>query len=188
MLAPKDIPNLISLGRILLTMPVVLALVREDFQLALWLFLIAGISDGLDGFLAKHYQWQSRLGGLLDPLADKLLLISSALCLAWLGLLPFWLVAVILLRDLIIVGGAFFWNFFIGMLEARPTIISKINTFVQIALVLAVVSEQVFAWLPRGTLDALIWITLATTLTSGMDYVWEWSKRARATFKAASDE
>lgn len=186
MLAPKDIPNLISLGRILLSIPVALALLRHEFQLALWLFLIAGISDGLDGFLAKHYQWQSRLGGLLDPLADKLLLISTALCLAWLGLLPVWLVAVILLRDLIIIGGAFFWNFLIGLLEAKPTIISKINTFVQIALVLAVVSEQVFAWLPDGAINALVWVTLATTVTSGLDYVWEWSKRARDSLRSSN--
>lgn len=187
MLAPRHIPNLISIGRIVLTLPIVLALLRQDFRLALLFFTLAGISDGLDGFLAKQYQWQSRLGALLDPMADKILLAASSLSLAWLGLLPVWLVGVILLRDLIIIGGAFFWNVLIGQLEAKPTIISKINTFVQIGLVLAVVSEKAFVWLPAGTLEALVWITLATTLTSGMDYVWEWSKNARANLTNTQD-
>lgn len=187
MLAPRHIPNLISLGRILLTLPIVLALLRQDFHLALLLFALAGISDGLDGFLAKHYRWQSRLGTLLDPLADKILLIASSLSLTWLGLLPLWLVGLILLRDLIIIGGALFWNMLIGQLEARPSIISKINTFVQISLVLAVVGEQAFTWLPAGTLDALVWITLATTLASGIDYVWEWGKHARTQLKNTAD-
>ncbi|MBF0255363.1 MAG: CDP-alcohol phosphatidyltransferase family protein [Gammaproteobacteria bacterium] len=176
---PRDIPNLITLLRILLVLPVVYCLLQHEFALALGLFLLAGISDGVDGFLAKHYHWQSRLGSLLDPLADKLLLVSSTLSLAWLGLLPWWLVAAVLLRDLLIVGGAIWWNFHISLLEAEPTIVSKINTFMQIVLVLAVVLAQIFSQLPDGTLTALIWVTLATTLTSGMDYVWEWSKRAR---------
>ncbi|MEO5343813.1 MAG: CDP-alcohol phosphatidyltransferase family protein [Gammaproteobacteria bacterium SHHR-1] len=177
----SDIPNLITLARILLVGPVVYALLREEFALALGLFFIAGVSDGVDGFLAKHYHWQSRLGSLLDPLADKLLLVSSSLSLAWLGLLPWWLVAAVLLRDLIIVGGALWWNFNISLLEAEPTIVSKINTFMQIVLVLAVVLAQLplLDLLPEGALTALIWATLATTLSSGIDYVWEWSKRAR---------
>jgi cardiolipin synthase len=179
MLRPKDIPNLITLLRILLVIPVVYALLQKEFGLALGLFFIAGVSDGVDGFLAKHYHWQSRLGSLLDPLADKLLLVSSSLSLAWLGLLPGWLVAAVLLRDLLIVGGAAWWNFHISLLQAEPTIISKINTFMQIVLVLTVVLAQIFSQLPDGTLTALIWVTLATTLSSGIDYVWEWSKRAR---------
>lgn len=164
---------------ILLVVPVVFALLERDFALALGLFLLAGVSDGVDGFLAKRYHWQSRLGSLLDPLADKLLLVSSTLTLAWLGLLPWWLVAAVFLRDLIIVSGAVWWNFHISLLEAEPTTVSKINTFMQIVLVLAVVEEQLLGLLPAGTLMALIWVTLATTLTSGIDYVWNWSKRAR---------
>ena len=179
MIEARHIPNLITLLRILLVAPVVMTLVNHQYALALGLFLIAGISDGVDGFLAKHYGWQSRLGSLLDPLADKLLLVSSTLALAWQGLLPWWLVAVVLLRDLVIVGGAVWWNFHVSLLEAEPTIVSKINTFMQIVLVLAVVIEQVVSLLPGGTLMALVWVTLATTLSSGIDYVWEWSKRAR---------
>ena len=179
MLQAKDIPNLISITRILLTVPVVLALLNRSFDWALLLFVLAGISDGVDGFLAKQFHWQSRLGSLLDPLADKLLLVSSSLCLAWLGLLPVWLVAAVMLRDLIIVTGATLWNFRIGRLQAEPTIVSKINTFVQIVLVLSVVADQALGILPAGVVPALVWITLATTVSSGIDYVWTWSKRAR---------
>lgn len=178
-LQAKDIPNLISLARILLTVPVVLALLDHAYHWALLLFLVAGVSDGVDGLLAKRFHWQSRLGSLLDPLADKLLLVSSSLSLAWLGLLPVWLVAAVLLRDLIIVAGATYWNFRIGRLEAVPTIVSKINTFVQIVLVLTVVAEQALDILHDGVVPALVWITLATTVSSGIDYVWTWSKHAR---------
>jgi cardiolipin synthase len=179
MLQRRDIPNLITLLRMLLVVPVVYALLRQWFDLALLLFVLAGVSDGVDGFLAKHYGWQSRLGSLLDPLADKLLLVSATLSLAWLGLLPVWLVAAVLLRDLLIIGGALWWNFRVSRLQAEPTIISKINTFMQIVLVVGVVSEQAYPLLPPGSLNALVWVTLATTLTSGIDYVWAWSSKLR---------
>lgn len=179
MLQARDIPNLITIARIVLTLPVVVALIYRDFSLALTLFVVAGVSDGIDGFLAKQFHWQSRLGSLLDPIADKLLLVSSYLSLGWLGLLPPWLVAVVMLRDLIIVGGATFWSLRIGELEAEPTIVSKINTFMQIILVVSVVSDQALRLLPPGTIDAMVWITFATTLSSGIDYVWVWSRRAR---------
>lgn len=179
MLRARDIPNIITLARILLTIPVVVALLYLEFGLALTLFLIAGLSDGVDGFLAKQFHWQSRLGSLLDPAADKLLLVSSFLSLGWLGLLPPWLVGAVMLRDLIIIGGAGAWTLRIGQLVAEPTIISKINTFTQIVLVVSVVADQALGLLPPGSIEALVWITLATTLSSGMDYVWVWGKRAR---------
>ena len=178
MLHARDIPNVITIARILLTAPVVWALLTERFGLALILFIIAGVSDGVDGFLAKQFRWQSRLGSLLDPLADKLLLISSYFSLGWLGLMPWWLIGVIILRDLVIVGGAIYWDKRVKRLDAEPTIISKINTFVQIVLVVSVVTDLVWPMLPHGAIDALIWITFATTVSSGADYVWVWSKRA----------
>lgn len=87
----RDIPNIISVFRILLVLPVVWLLLQQQYTMALVLFAIAGVSDALDGFLAKHNGWESRLGTILDPLADKLLLVCSFLTLAWLGLIPFWL-------------------------------------------------------------------------------------------------
>ncbi len=116
----RDIPNLISFLRILLTIPVVWLLIEQQFSAALILFGVAGFSDALDGYLAKRFAWRSRLGGLLDPLADKALLMSSFLVLGVLGLIPVWLVMLVIFRDLVIVGGALYYHFSIEDLQARP--------------------------------------------------------------------
>ncbi|MCP4128969.1 MAG: CDP-alcohol phosphatidyltransferase family protein [Gammaproteobacteria bacterium] len=174
----RDIPNLISIMRIFLSIPVVWMLLQHNFGVALILFAIAGISDGLDGYLAKHYGWQSRLGGLLDPLADKILLVFSIFSLGWLELLPAWLVFVVILRDLVIVTGAFVYNFQVAELDAAPSLISKFNTVVQIVLVLAVVLDQGLWSIPAVMLQGLLWLTLTTTILSGVNYVFVWSRRA----------
>jgi len=175
----QDIPNLISILRIFFTIPVVWMLLEQRFDIALILFAVAGISDGLDGFIAKHYGWQSRLGGLLDPLADKVLLVSSFISLALLGLIPVLLMVLVILRDLIIVTGALIYNFRIRELEAEPSLISKFNTLSQIVLVLAVVLDKGLIALPSGLLQWLVWLVFATTIASGVAYVWVWSRRAR---------
>ena len=175
----EDIPNLISVLRIFLTIPVVWMLMEHRFDIALMLFAVAGISDGLDGFLAKHYGWQSRLGGLLDPLADKVLLVSCYLTLALLGLIPLLLMLLVILRDLIIVTGALVYNFRIRELEAEPSLLSKFNTLAQIVLVLAVVLDRGLVALPPWLLQGLVWLVFATTILSGVSYVWVWSRRAR---------
>lgn len=174
----RDIPNLISIMRIFLSIPIVWMLFEQRFDLALVLFAIAGISDGLDGYLAKRNNWQSQLGGLLDPLADKVLLVSSFLSLGLLSLIPLWLVMLVILRDLVIVTGALVYNFRIKELEAAPSIISKINTFAQIVLVLAVVLDMGLIELPVLVIDGLIWLVVITTVVSGVNYVWVWSRRA----------
>src|SRR3990172_3309285 len=102
----KDIPNIISLLRMALVPPVVILLLNGYYGWALLVFVSAGLSDGLDGYLAKRFGWRSRLGAILDPLADKLLLVASYLTLGWLGQLPLWLVAVVVGRDIVIVAGA----------------------------------------------------------------------------------
>jgi cardiolipin synthase len=174
----RDIPNVLSIIRIFLSIPVVMMLLQRNFDIALVLFAVAGISDGLDGYLAKRFGWQSRLGGLLDPLADKILLVFSILSLWSLGLLPAWLVTIVILRDLVIVTGAFVYNFQVAELDASPSMISKFNTVVQIVLVLAVVLNQGFLSLPAMLLQGLILLTLITTIWSGLNYVVVWSKRA----------
>ncbi len=175
----EDIPNLISILRIFFSIPVVWTLLEQRFDVALLLFAVAGVSDALDGFIAKRYGWQSRLGGLLDPLADKVLLISSFISLALLGLIPVSLMVLVILRDLIIVTGALIYNFRVRELEAKPSLISKFNTLAQIVLVLALVFDQGLVALPERVLQGLIGLVFATTLASGVDYVWVWSRRAR---------
>ncbi|RDH87122.1 MAG: CDP-alcohol phosphatidyltransferase [endosymbiont of Escarpia spicata] len=176
---PRDIPNLISFLRILLSVPVVWLLFEREFSAALMLFAIAGISDGLDGFLAKHYGWESRLGGMLDPLADKALLMSSFLVLGALGLVPVWLVILVIFRDLLIIGGALYYHFSVEELQADPSLISKLNTLLQILLVILVVTNAGPYPLPAVLISALVWSTLATTVASGVGYVWVWSRKAK---------
>ncbi len=180
MLSRRDIPNAISIGRIILVLPVALLLLAEEYLGALLLFFAAGLSDGLDGLLAKRYGWHSRLGSILDPLADKTLLVVSYLCLGWVGAIPEWLVAIVIGRDLIIVAGAAAFHLLIGRYEMVPTWISKVNTTMQILLVLVLVfSEAVFA-LPEDLLTGMVYVVCVTTLASGVDYVWTWSFRARS--------
>lgn len=176
----RDIPNLLTIARILLVPPIVWLLLQRQFEFALLMFFIAGVSDGLDGFLAKKMRWESRLGALLDPVADKLLLISSYLALAWLGLLPAWLVALVLLRDLVIVTGATLYHFRIEKVEAAPTIVSKLNTVLQILLVLLVITGQTFSVSVTELIQAMVYTVAVTTVLSGYDYVYTWGKRARS--------
>jgi cardiolipin synthase len=174
----SDIPNIITVFRFLLVPPLILLLLRQHFGLALLVFGIAGFSDALDGYLAKRFNWSSRLGALLDPLADKLLLVSCFVTLGWLHWIPLWLVGVVILRDLVIVSGALVYNFRIERLEAEPSMVSKLNTFTQIMLVLAVLFSQSVTALPYLWMDVLLYCVFVTTLWSGLDYVWRWSRRA----------
>lgn len=178
MLKREDIPNLISILRIFMSVPVVWAFLEQRFDIALVLFAVAGISDGLDGYLAKHYGWQSQLGGMLDPLADKVLLVSSYLTLALIGIIPVWLVMLVILRDLVIITGALVYHFRVTELTAQPSLISKFNTFSQIVLVLAVVLDRGLWPLPGWSIQGLIGLVLVTTLASGVNYVWVWSRLA----------
>lgn len=177
-MTPRDIPNIISLLRIALVIPVVYLLLERQFSYALVLFFIAGFSDGLDGYLAKRNNWVSRLGSILDPLADKLLLVFSYLALGWLGEIPMWLVIAVMVRDVIIVVGAIAYHELIGKYDMTPTWMSKTNTFCQILLILVVVFSLGAYALPDLLIEALIYIVALTTLVSGINYVWVWGRRA----------
>ena len=104
------LPNAISIMRIILILPILVLFVNNEFGWALVLFGIAGLSDGIDGWLAKTYGWQSRLGGFLDPAGDKLLVAWSFGTLAYLGHIPVWLAVIVILRDVIIVAGSFLYT------------------------------------------------------------------------------
>lgn len=174
----RDIPNIISFLRLLAVIPVVLFLLEREFGWALVLFIAAGASDGLDGFLARQFGWRSRLGGILDPLADKVLLVACFLVLGGMGLIPVWLVLAVVFRDLLIVGGATVYNYGVEEVEAAPILTSKLNTLLQIALVLAVITDAGPFPLPDWLIDSLTWGCLATALVSGTQYVWIWSRKA----------
>ena len=179
----KDIPNLICVLRIILVFPVVSLILNGDTLFALVLFVIAGLSDGLDGFLAKHFHWQSRLGSILDPLADKLLLVSAYIAMSYVGLIPVWLVVAAFSRDIIIVAGGFAYHKFIGKFEMAPSFISKFNTFMQILLIAGVLSRELTE-IPVYIIDWMVIGTAITIFLSGMDYVFVWGRRALLQTKA----
>lgn len=177
----SDIPNLITVIRILLVVPVAWALLQQQYLVALVLFFVAGVSDAIDGFLAKRFDWSSRLGAMLDPLADKALLVTCYAALVWVGLLPVWLLVLVVARDLVIVAGAIIYNFRIERLEAAPTLISKLNTVLQILLVLLVIVRQLNDWFAPVWVTVLIYAVTVSVIWSGVDYVITWGRRARHT-------
>lgn len=174
----RDIPNIISIFRIVLIAPVVWAMITDQFALALWLFAIAGISDGIDGFLAKHYHWQSRLGSILDPIADKLLLIASFATLAWVGLLPVWLFGLVIGRDVVIVLGGLTYHYLVGQFELLPLWSSKINTVFQIGLILLVILQQLWLLDIQSVITIGTWLVVASVINSGSEYILVWGMRA----------
>ncbi len=176
---PRQIPNALCVLRMLMVAPIVWLLVRGEYGWVLLLFFIAGFTDGLDGYLAKTFDWRTRLGGILDPLADKLLLVSVFATLAWVGLAPAWLFAAVIVRDVIIVAGATAYRLLIGEFEAGPTRISKFNSALQLIYVLAAVAEAGFGAPGRPVVNVIGYGVLATTAVSGIDYVATWGMRAR---------
>lgn len=170
----SQIPNLLTLLRIVAVPGMVLLLREQAFDLAFYLFVLAGVTDGLDGFIAKRFGFVTRLGAILDPLADKLLLVTSFVMLANQEILPFWLPVVVVFRDLLIVSGYLVLQMLQETVQIKPTGISKVNTFLQISLVSAVLVDQA-AWLDLGPgLEIMILAVLVTTVTSGLHYVWVW--------------
>ncbi len=180
MLRLAHIPNAICILRILLIGPIIYGLLAGDFALSLLLVIVAGLSDGLDGFLAKRFNWRTRLGGLLDPLADKLLLVSVFLSLAWLGVAPLWLAVVVIARDLVIVSGALAYEHLISEVQPEPTKISKLNTGLQLLYILFALSRLAMDWPAETSLLVIGAAVLVISVVSGLDYVLTWSARARA--------
>ncbi len=172
------VPNLICVLRMALTVPIVLLLAEGRFGYTLALFVLAAASDALDGYLAKTFGWTSDVGKWLDPLADKLLLVSVFITLACIGLVPVWLAAVAVARDVVIGVGAAVYKWLFGPLEGRPTVPSKINTLVQLLFVIAVVWRAAFPVFPEWVITALGALVLVTTVVSGVDYVQIYSRKA----------
>src|SRR6185369_7597949 len=165
----RHLPNLLCLLRIALVVPLLQAMLAGEQARILVLFSIAAVSDGLDGYLAKRFNWTSELGKFLDPLADKVLLISVFITAAWLDIAPWWLAAVAIARDLVIGFGALIYRLWFGPLRGRPSSISKFNTGMQLGYLLAVILASATDFPPREVLDALAAVTVITTLASGVD-------------------
>lgn len=176
----RHLPNLITGLRILLVLPLCWLILHGRYDGALLVAAIAGASDALDGFLAKRFGWQSWIGGMLDPIADKLLLTVAFVSLLLVGELPSWLVGLIVARDLVIVAGAAAYHWLIGRFDAAPSRLSKLTTTLQIVFVL-VELLHLSQWLsvPDWLRGLLAVFTAVVTLASGLHYVVVWGARAR---------
>jgi len=173
------IPNAITLTRVLASLPLFWLLMQERYIAAFWLALVAGLSDAVDGIIAKRFGWQSVIGGLLDPIADKLLLSACFLGLWWNQHLPTWLLALVLGRDLVILCGAFAWWRLIGPFKPEPSTISKATTLLQLLLVVTELAQQAAYVAAENWLPAIEAFVGMVTLVSGLDYVVRYGARAR---------
>ena len=177
------LPNYLSMLRIALVLPITWLLWQHQVMSAFWLMLVAGFSDALDGFLARRYGWQTELGTLLDPLADKFLIAAMYLVFTLQGLIPLWLVALILTRDILILLGAGVYRGVFGDLTVNPSLLSKTNTALQILVVLMLmVSQMPIGDLGPGLLTFLQAYTFpaltALCIASGCHYLFVWGRHS----------
>jgi len=181
------LPNALCILRMSLAVPTAWFLWHQRYDITFIVFLIAAITDGLDGYIAKRFKWTSELGKILDPLADKILLVTVFITLALIGKVALWLVALVVIRDLIISFGAIIYRKLFGSLvEAAPSLISKVNTVVQISYVLAAVFASAMNTPSLTTIAVLGYVTAATTIISGADYMVTYGQRARAIHRSRS--
>ncbi len=179
-MTPSQLPNAITIARMVMALPLLWLLMNAQFQLAFAVALVAGASDLVDGYIARRYGWQSELGGLLDPIADKLLLSTCFFGLWWAQLLPGWLVAVVLLRDVIILLGARAWWRIERKFHAEPSGLGKSTTLAQLLLVGLVLARPAGLPILTDWIAPLALATAAITVLSGVDYVVRYSRRAWA--------
>ncbi|SDS34221.1 CDP-alcohol phosphatidyltransferase family protein [Bradyrhizobium canariense] len=171
-----SIPNIITLGRILLVPFIVWAIASNQLEIAFAIFLVAGISDAVDGFLAKRFNMASELGALLDPLADKALLVSIYVALGIWGAIPRWIVILVVSRDIMIVGAVIVSWLFGKPIPMKPLMVSKLNTVAQVAFAALVLASVGFGF--NATPYDLILMAFVTvfTLVSVSFYLVEWAR------------
>ncbi len=172
------IPNALTFLRILLIAPFAAALMAKEYRFALVIFFLASATDAFDGFLARHYNWRTRLGAIADPLADKALLITTYLMLAITGVLPAWLFWLVLGRDLLIVCGGLAFHYGVGRFEMQPSLPGKLNTLIQILVALAIIILLADLPMQPWVMDVRILLVAASAIFSGAHYIGVWSLRA----------
>ncbi len=183
----RHLPNTLTVLRMALVVPLAWMIRETRYDEAVVVAAIAGLTDALDGFLAKRYCWQSWLGGVLDPIADKLMLVACFVTLGLVGAHPDWLTGLVVGRDVVIVAGAVAWHNLIGRIHAQPTRLSKLTTVVQIVYVLAqLLHLSHWLELPPRLLEVLIVLTAVLTAASGLQYVVVWSRKALRLRKAGT--
>ena len=175
-----SIPNIITLGRILLVPIIVWAIVSSQMEIAFAVFLIAGVSDAVDGFLAKRFNMTSELGALLDPLADKMLLVSIYMALGIWGAIPRWIVILVVSRDIMIVAAVIVSWLFDRPVAMKPSMVSKLNTVAQVAFAALVLAALAFGFKPGPYDIILMGFVTIFTLSSVSLYLVEWLRHMSA--------
>ena len=171
---PTSIPNVITLGRILLVPIIIWAIASDQMALAFAVFVIAGVSDAVDGFLAKRFHMTSELGALLDPLADKALLVSIFIALGIWGAIPRWIVILVVSRDVMIVGAVIVSWLVDRPVAMKPSMVSKLNTAAQVAFAALVLASLGFEFKPSPYDVILMGFVTVFTLSSVSLYLVEW--------------
>jgi cardiolipin synthase len=168
------LPNLITVGRLLLVPLIIWFISDGAFGAAFVAFVLAGIGDGVDGFLARQYNLRSRLGTYLDPIADKVLLVSVYLSLTFIDEIAGWLAVMVVSRDIFIIGGVMLAWILDRPIEVKPLIVSKINTAAQIILAALALGNLAFDAGLGEVKDALVWVVGVLTVASAAAYLVDW--------------
>jgi cardiolipin synthase (CMP-forming) len=172
------LPNMLTLLRLVLIIPVVYLCLTENYLFALIVFAIAAASDGLDGFIARKYNLQSRFGTIADPIADKLLGFAVSLVFTIKGHCPIWLFVLMISRDVIIIGGGLLYQYLWGAFIVKPLLLSKINTATQSFILAFVMFNLAFNLVSLNFIDNLWLLLTLTTAISGGQYIWIWGCKA----------
>ena len=175
-----NIANIITVVRLLSVPAVLYCLLHGDMRLAFYIFLFAGLSDAVDGAIARRFHLQTELGAWMDPIADKLLMVSVFIMLAWLDLIPDWIVFLAVTRDALIVGAFLVSNLIGNPIKVAPLMISKINTAAQIVLIVTVLSDQAFSLGLVQPVTVLLYLAALLTIASGASYLVLWMRHVAA--------
>ena len=178
-MTPRDIPNALCVARIIMVVPLLWAILTGHYVLATLLFGAAGFTDLLDGYLARRFDWHTPLGAVLDPIADKVLTIGVFVSLIVVGLIPRWLAALVIGRDVVIMLGGAVYRRFIGPFEAGARVAGKLNTATMLLFVWLLLANAAISWPPRLVIVTLGAALTVTVLVSGADYVRHWTRQAR---------
>ncbi len=172
-----NIPNILTLARIVMTPVIAYALLKDEVQLALLLLLLAGLSDMLDGLIARFFNQRTIVGAYLDPLADKLMLLTIMVTLFYLGAVPLFLFLAVAFRDALIVLGAISYELVTHNLKMEPSLVSKATTAMQIVCLLVLIFNMGWALSP-WLVSLCVWAAFALTVISGLHYLVVWTRKA----------
>jgi cardiolipin synthase len=174
-----NLPNSITGMRLMGVPATIWFLLEDQWVVATWIFLVAALSDGLDGYIARKFNQTTAIGAALDTVTDKALSLSVLAVLTSFGLVPIWVALAIVIRDGVIVVGALAYRGMAGHLEIQPTLLGKANIFAEYAMLALVLGHEASIVPGEAWLSPMFWLVFVTTVASGMQYVWIWGNKAR---------